>query len=143
MVTFLGSLVQSCCGEVGTLQTNITGVCGESSQCLGHTGFAPAHGLCAFPVYTAQALGCSAWNCLRWALGFMHFPGLSHSGSGWVLLKGTHWLGLQFLPFPGPSHSGDQVFGKHDCCDLLPLLSLPLDFLGVQPVHLLRRMLTV
>ena len=39
MVTFLGSLVQSCCGEGGTLQTNITGVCGECSQCLGHTPF--------------------------------------------------------------------------------------------------------
>ena len=33
---FLGSLVQSHCGEGGTLQTNNTGVC---SQCLGHTGF--------------------------------------------------------------------------------------------------------
>ena len=47
-------------------RTNITGVCGECSQCLGHTGFAcpplppPAHGICAFPVYTAQASGCSA-----------------------------------------------------------------------------------
>ena len=28
------------CGEGGTLQTNNTGVC---SQCLSHTGFAPAH----------------------------------------------------------------------------------------------------
>ena len=26
----------------------------------GHTGFAPAHGVCAFPVYTAQAPDCSA-----------------------------------------------------------------------------------
>ena len=42
----------------------------------------PAHGVCAFPVYTAQAPGCSAWNCLRWALDCVHFPGLSHSGSG-------------------------------------------------------------
>ena len=25
------------------------------------TGFAPAQGLCAFMVYTSQALGCSAW----------------------------------------------------------------------------------
>ena len=39
--TFLGSLVQSCCGEGGTLQTNNTGLC---LQCLGHTGFAPTHG---------------------------------------------------------------------------------------------------
>ena len=60
MVTYLGSLVQSCCGVGGTVQTNITGVCGECAQCLGHTGFAPAHGVCAFPVYTVQAPGCSA-----------------------------------------------------------------------------------
>ena len=60
MVTFLGSLIQSCCGEGGPLQTNITGMCGECSQCFSRTGFAPAHGVCAFPVYTAQALGCSA-----------------------------------------------------------------------------------
>ena len=43
---YLGSLVQLCCGEGGTLHTNITGMCGECSQCLGHTGFAPAHGMC-------------------------------------------------------------------------------------------------
>ena len=51
-------------------------------QCFSCTGFAPAHGVCAFMVYISQALGCSAGNCLRWALGCMHFPGLSHSGSG-------------------------------------------------------------
>ena len=97
MDTFLGSLVQSCCGEGGTLQTNITGVCGECSQCLGHTGFAPIHDVCAFPVYTAQALGCSAGNCLRLTLGCIHFLGLSHSGSGTrVLLKGADSVGPGF-----------------------------------------------
>ena len=60
MVTYLGSLLQSCCGEGGTLQRNITGMYGECLQCLGLTGFVPAHGVCAFPVYTSQALGCSA-----------------------------------------------------------------------------------
>ena len=43
-------------------------------QCLGHTGFAPTHCVCAFPVYTAQALGCSAGNCLMLALGGMAQP---------------------------------------------------------------------
>ena len=42
------------------MQRNITGMCGECSQCLGHTEFAPTYGMCAFPVYTAQAPGCSA-----------------------------------------------------------------------------------
>ena len=82
MVTFLGSLVQSCSGEGGTLQKHITGVCGECSQCLGHTGFAPTHGMCAFPDYTFHALGCSAGNFLRRALSCRHLPGLSSSGSG-------------------------------------------------------------
>ena len=54
------------------LQTNIIGICGECSQCLSHTGFAPAHGVCAFPVYTAQTLGCSTRNWLRLVLGLVH-----------------------------------------------------------------------
>ena len=54
--TFLGSLIQSHCGEEGTLQTKNTGVC---SQCLKHTGPAHTHGLCTLPAHTAQALGCS------------------------------------------------------------------------------------
>ena len=55
MVTYLGSLVQLCCGEGGTLQISITGVFGECSQCMDCTGFDLAHGTYAFPVYTAQA----------------------------------------------------------------------------------------
>ena len=54
VVSSLGSVVQWCCGEGGAVQTTITGMCGEYSQCSNHTGFAPAHGVCAFPVYTAQ-----------------------------------------------------------------------------------------
>ena len=36
--------------------------CGEHSPCSGHTGFAPHRGVCAFPVYSAQAPGCSIWS---------------------------------------------------------------------------------
>ena len=67
MVTHLGSLVQLCCGEGGTLQTNNTGVC---SQCLSHTGPAPAHSSCALPAHTAQALGCSSGT----VRGRLHAP---------------------------------------------------------------------
>jgi len=36
-------------------------------------------------------------NCLKWALGCVHFPGLSHSDSGsWVLHKGTDSVGPAF-----------------------------------------------
>ena len=106
-VTYLGSLFQLCCGEGGTLQTNITGVCGECSQCLGHIGFAPTHGMCAFPVYTAQAPGCSAGE-------------LSKAGPGLRALPRSKPLRFRFLgtpqrrlvPFPGQSSSGDQVLGE-------------------------------
>ena len=41
MVSCLSSLVQSCCGEGGALQTNITSLYGEHSQCSDHTGLLP------------------------------------------------------------------------------------------------------
>ena len=87
VVTYLGSLVQSCYEEGGTLQTNITGVCGECSQCLGHTGFAPAHGVCAFPVYAAQAPGCSTEE-------------LSKVGPGLHVLSRSKLLRFSFLGTP-------------------------------------------
>ena len=87
---------------------------------------------------------CSTRNCLRPALGCMHFPGLSRSGSGTrVLHKGTDLVGPVFVPFPGLSSSGDQVFVEQSCCNLSPAPSLPLGFLGVQQAHLLRWMLTI
>ena len=52
-------------------------------------------------------------------------------------------LGLRFVPFPGLSSSGDGVFRERGRCNLSPPPSLPLGFLGVQLVHLLRWMLTV
>ena len=76
-------------------------MCGKCLQCFSSTGFASAHGMCAFPVYTAQALGCSAGNCLRWALGCMHFPGLSCLDSGSrVLHKGADLVGPAFCTLP-------------------------------------------
>ena len=74
MITYLGSLVQLCCGEGGTLQTNNTGVCAEYSQCLSHTGFAPAHGVCAFLAYTAQAPGFSAGELSKVGPGLRALP---------------------------------------------------------------------
>ena len=104
VVIYLGSLVQLCCGDGGTLQTNITGICGKCSQCLDHTGFSPAYGMCAFPVYISQTLGCSAGNCLMWALVCLHFPGLSRSDSGSLILhKGADFVGPAFCTVPGPS----------------------------------------
>ena len=80
------------------LQTNNTDV---RSQCLSHTGPAPAHSVCSLSAHTAQALGCSARNHLRPALGCMHLPGLSHSGSGTrVVLRGADSVGPAFCVLP-------------------------------------------
>ena len=80
------------------LQTNNTGM---YSQCLCHTGPAPAHRACSLPAHTAQALGCSAGNRLRPALGCTHLPGLSRSGSGTqVVLRGADSIGSAFYALP-------------------------------------------
>ena len=80
------------------LQTNNTGV---HSQCLSHTGSAPAHGACSLPAHTARALGCSAGNNPRPALGSMHLPGPSRSGSGtWVVLRGADSVRPAFCALP-------------------------------------------
>jgi len=91
-------------------------MCGECSQCLGHTGFAPSHGMCAFPVYTAHAPGCFSGE-------------LSKAGPGLCALPRTKLLRFRFLDTPqrhrlrwacilcplqvGASSSGDHVLGEH------------------------------
>ena len=56
------------------MQTNVTGVCGECLQRMDHTGFAPAHGVCAFRVYTTQAPGCSAGELSKAGTGLHVLP---------------------------------------------------------------------
>ena len=102
MVSFLGSLVQSCCGEGGVLQTDIA-VCGEHSQCSGHTGFASLMGVCAFPIYTAQAPGCSIWSG----------PCVVGSSSFRVLHKSTDSFGPAFCAFPSQRSSGSRELDEH------------------------------
>ena len=103
MVTYLGSLVRLCCGEGRTLQTNIAGLCGECSQWMDHTGFAPAHGMCACLGLYSQAPGCSA--------GALSKVGPATQVLGYSARTQTQ-LGVRFVPFPGPSSSGNQVSGK-------------------------------
>ena len=118
MVTYLGSLLQSCCGEGGTLQRNITGMYGECLQCLGLTGFVPAHGVCAFPVYTSQALGCSAGELSEVGPGLHALPRskpLRFRFSGTPQRHRLSWaciLSLRSVPFPVLSSSGNQVLGE-------------------------------
>ena len=62
-------------------------MCGKCSQCLGHTGFAPAHGVCAFPVYNSQALDCFAGE-------------LSDAGPGLRVLPRSKLLRFRFSGTP-------------------------------------------
>ena len=128
MVIYLGSLVQLCCGEGGTLPTNITGMCVEHSVSEPHW-VCPHSRHVFFP-----GLHCSGFqvalqgNCLRWALGCMHFPRLSRSGSGsQVLHKGTDSVGPMPCALPElPSSSGDQMLGECTISgDLCVLISSP------------------
>ena len=69
MVSCLGSLVQSCCGEGGALQTNVTGVCGEHPQCSGSTRSSHSWRVCS------PRLHCSGSRLLyrEWALSCLRF----------------------------------------------------------------------
>ena len=102
MVSYLGSLVQfsPATGEGGPLQTDMA-VCGEPSPHSGHTGFAPLTGVCAFPVCTAQAPGCSVWSgpCVECGSSFR------------VLRKSADSVAPAFCAFPGLSGSGSQRLG--------------------------------
>ena len=141
MITYSGSLVQSCCVEGGTLQTNITGMCGECSRCFSHTGFAPTHSVCAFPVYTAQAPGCSAGELSKVGPGLCARPRskplrFRHSGSpqrhrlGWACVLCPSWVRVAQVT---------RCLSSAVMSYYLPP-SQPLGFLGVQPAHLCRRM---
>ena len=129
----LGSLVHSCCGEGGTLQTNITGMCGECSQCFSQTRFAPA---CAFPVYTSQALDYSAGELSEVGPGLGALPRskplrFSFSGTpqrcrlGWACI--LHPFQVQAAQETRCLASAVSPGGE---CVLSPPRSQPVGFLG-------------
>ena len=141
MVTFLGSLVQSCCEEGGTRQTSITG-------CVGSARSVSAPPVCPHSQRGYfHGLHCSGSRLLCWEL--------SEVGPGLSALPRSKSLRSRYLSTPQRCRLGwacilcpslvqvAQVFGEHGHCNLLPLPSLLLSFLGVQPAHLLRQMLTV
>ena len=102
------------------------------SQCLSHTGPAPTHSACSLPAHTAQALDCSAGKHPWPALGCLHLPGVSRSGSGTqVVLRGTDSVGPAFCALPRSEQLrqerqdiylsfNDEVFGERSCCNLSP-----------------------
>ena len=83
-------LVQSCCREGGALQTNVTGLCGEHSQCSSHTGFALAYG-CVLSLSTLLRLPAALYG----AGPALHaVPVFRYS------TKARARLGLRFVPSP-------------------------------------------
>ena len=64
---------------------------------FGHTGFAPLTACELSQTTLLRFQVALQGNCLKWALGCVHFPGLSSSGSGsWVLHKGADSVGPAF-----------------------------------------------
>ena len=109
----MGSLVQLSCGEEHCKQISLA--CVGSARSVWATLGLPPLKACVLSQSTLLKLWVALQeNCLQWALGCMHFPGLSCSGSdSRVLHKTQTWLGLRFVPFPGLSRLGDQVLGEH------------------------------
>ena len=112
VATYLGSVVQLCCGEGGTLQTNATGMCGEYLQWWTTLGLPQPEVACISWVHTAQAPGCSARELSQVSPVFCALP----RSKLLRLLGGPQGhrprRGLSFVPFPGPSCSGDWVLGE-------------------------------
>ena len=94
--------VQSCCGEGGVLQTNVTGVCGEHWPCSGHTGFTPAHGCVLSPSTLLSLHALYREQALSWC-----------GSSFQALHKSSDSIGPAFCAFPGLCSSGNQEPDEH------------------------------
>ena len=98
-----GHLFRLTCSAVlwgGRNTANITGVWGVLAVSGPHSVCAHSRCVC-FPSVLLRLQVALQGNCLKWALGCMHFPGLSRSGSGsWVLHKGTDSVGPGFCALP-------------------------------------------
>ena len=116
----LGSLVKSCSGKGGMLQTYVTGLCGEHSQCFGHTGFAFAHGCVLSPstllrlpdLYMERSLCCGRFQFSgtpqKRRLGctcVLCLPRPSSSGS-----QELDWRTLPGCGVPSPLHGPSLSF---------------------------------
>ena len=96
----MGSLVQLSCGEEHCKQISLACV-GSARSVWGTLGLLRLMA-CVLSQSTLLRLPIALQgNCLKWALGCVHLPGLSCSGSGsWVLHKGADSVGQAFYAFP-------------------------------------------
>ena len=101
MVTYLGSLFSLAVGrEEHCKQISLASV-GSARSVLATLGLASLMA-CVLSQFTLLRLQVALQgNCLRWTLVCVHFPGLSHSGSGsWVMHKCTDLVGPAFCALP-------------------------------------------
>ena len=119
-------------------------MCGECLQCLGHTGSAPTHRVCAFPVYTAQAPGCSAGELCKAGPRLCVLP---RSKPFWFRFSGTPqrctliWVCV-LCPSQVRAAQATRCLASTLSpvmrCNLAPPLSQLLSFLGAQQECCLR-----
>ena len=132
-VTYLASLVQLCCGEGGTLQTNITVCVGSAYSVCTILGLPQSKETRASQIYTAQAPGCSARALSQVGPVLRTLPRSKLVQVLGYSARAQARLGACFVPFPGLSSLGDQVLGEYTVpgvwCILSPPWSWPLAFL--------------
>ena len=108
MVSCLGSLVQSCCGEGGTVQTNSTGVCGSAHSVSATLGL-PLLKVCVLSQSTLLRLQVSLQGA---GPGLHALPRSKPLRFRFSVTPQRHRLGVRFVPLHGQSSSGDQVLGE-------------------------------
>ena len=117
---------------------------GECSQCLGHMGFAPSHRACAFPVYTAQAPGCSEGELSKAGPGLRALPKSKLLRFRFLGTPQRHRLGWAYVLCPSQVQATQKTrclgstLSPGGLCSLSPPWSQQLGFLGLPPEHHLK-----
>ena len=117
---------------------------GECSQCLGHMGFAPFHRACAFPVYTAQAPGCSEGELSKAGPGLRALPKSKLLRFRFLGTPQRHRLGWAYILCPSQVQATQKTrclgstLSPGGLCSLSPPWSQQLGFLGLPPEHHLK-----
>ena len=137
MVTYLGLLVQLCCGEEHCKQISLA--CVGSAHSVWAALDLPPLMACVLSWSTLLRLqGALQGNCLKRVLGCLDFPSLSHSGSGFSGAPQRHRLGWACISCPSQVQAAQvtrclvSALSPGGRCILSPPWSRPIGFLGVQ-----------
>ena len=133
VVTYLGSLVQLCCGEGGTLQTNTGSAYGGWTT----LGLPQPKVACTSRVHTSQAPGCSARALSQVGPAFHALPRSKLPRFLVSSRKHRPWWAVRFVPFQGPSSLCEtwclvSALSQGSCVSYSPPRSWLLGFSGVQ-----------